>query len=546
MKRSFNGSLNFVHVGSYKVMEPSDNSIIEMRHKAEAHLRSKYEPGIYKDTTCKDILNFMYQFYESELDALLPNFATARWVGGIIFQYEQSGNISDSYKKCELSEEDSSYWMIHGPVLRQALDFLLEKLCVHGEIDKIDTPVQSQVPDYEKALICAQNCVEYSSVSNFTYMVVPEATTIKIYPKGSPIYIEHNIHPDIDRLIVEHLVQNNKEVSIRSEYMDQSSDPFDFRFHNQILNKPFQEKFGITYAEFQAVVTSLVVNSSEITDPGKAPMSLKEESLKGVAGYLGIPLTDVSAIMTLLILDKSYPRELWDSRQFNRINKRPFLEFQNRGRTVLMWSHKKIGDYLALLDSDLTFNKTPYGWNSDSLKSAIGEISNNTGKWFEKSVIAQLKKLGFVGREIKNKTFDKSPDINFDCGQIDYLGYHPEANCLAIFEFKMIETGFDARGIRQVKSYFLEGKKPYVPIFNKKIDWVNANLQFIKQYFKLEFNTTIPDELNDLKAAFVTYYPTLLSLFYTKVPCKSLIQFVDDCRAKGIWPYEPTADKVNS
>jgi len=437
----------------------------------------------------------------------------------------------------ELSIEEASYWRKNGAILRQALDFLLEKLCVLGEIDKIDTTIKSQIADYEKALICAKHCVQYSSVSNFTFMIVPDATTIIIHPKGSSHYFEHKIQADIDRTIVDHLIQNNKEVSIRDQYMDQNSSPFNFRVHTQILDEPFQAKFGITYAEFQALVSGLVVNSKEIIDPGKAPMSVKEDTIKGLAEYLGIPASSVTAIMNLLTLDKSIPREVWDSKQFNRINKRPFLEFQSRGRTVLMWSHSKIGEYLALLDSDLIFNKTPHGWDSESLRGAISKISNNSGKWFEQAVITQLEKLGFKGREVKDKTFDKFSDVNFDCGQIDYLGFHAESNCMAIFEFKMIETGFDARGVRQVRSYFLEGKKPFVNIFNRKINWVNANLPFLKEYFKNEFGSAIPSDLHEVKAAFITYYPTLLSLFFTQIPCKSLIQFVEDCNSKGIWPY---------
>jgi hypothetical protein len=461
MKRSSNGSLDFVHVGPYRIMEPAQNSINEMLQKADAHLRSNYAPGNYTDSTeCNEILKSMYRFYESELDALLPNFATVWWVAGIVFQYEQSGKISSAYKMQELSEEDSTYWRKNGALLRQALDFLLEKLAMLGEIDQIETSVETQVAIYEKALICAKHCVEYSSVSNFTHMLVPDATAIKIHPKGSGRNLEHIIHPDVDRIIQQHMIQNNHEVAIRDQYMDHSSDPFDFQFHNQILEKPFQEKFNMTYAEFQAVVTSLVVSSKEITDPGKVPMSIKQTSINNISEYLGIPPDHVATVLGLVTLDKSIPREVWNSRQFNRITKRPFLEFQSQGRTVLIWSHNKIGEYLALQDSDLTFNKVPYGWDSKPLRAAITKISNNTGTWFEKAAIPPLEKLGFKGRAINNNTFNKFSHIHFDCGQIDYLAYHVESKCLAIFEFKMIETGFDAWGIRQVKRSFLEVEKP--------------------------------------------------------------------------------------
>lgn len=111
MKKSSNGSLDFLHIGPYRIMEPSKNSTNEMLQKADEHLRSNYSPGDYNDSTkCNEILKFMYRFYESELDALVPKFATAWWVAGIIFQYEQSGKISSAYKMRELSTEDTTYW----------------------------------------------------------------------------------------------------------------------------------------------------------------------------------------------------------------------------------------------------------------------------------------------------------------------------------------------------------------------------------------------------------------------------------------------------
>src|SRR5579859_4541298 len=236
MKKNSNGSLDFVHIGPYRIVEPSQIAINAMLQKADEYIRSNYPVGSYSDPTeCNEMLKSIYRFYESELDTLLPNFATAWWVAGIIFQYEQSGKISSAYKMQELSKEDAAYWQKNGALLRQSLDFLLEKLAMLGEIDKIETSVKSQVHDYEKALICAKNCVEYSSVSNYTHMLVPDATTIKIHPKGSGLNLEHIIHQDVDRIIQRYIIQNNHEVAIRDQYMDQSSDPFDFQFHNQIL-----------------------------------------------------------------------------------------------------------------------------------------------------------------------------------------------------------------------------------------------------------------------------------------------------------------------
>lgn len=539
MRKSNNGSLDFVHIGDYRIMEPSIPASKEIESKGEQHLRANYPAGTYAGRTDGNaILKSMFEFHDSLLESLLPKIATCWWIGSIIFQYEETGKISNAYKLGKLPQDEAIYWRKHGPVLRQALDFLLEKLCVLKDIDVVEESMSSQISSYERALACAKKCVEYTNVSNLTHMVFGDQTNIKISTVGKRPFLEHVLPDEVHRAMINYQIQNNKEVLLRPKYMDHTSDPFDLKFHIQCLDKPFQDEFNLTYTQFQAIVFLVIESIEDLKYPGHAPMSLKTNLLAGISEELEAPLKDVERVMQTLILDSSIPREVWDSRQYNRLTKRPFLEFKSKGRIVLMYSRNKLSEYLALLDMDLAFNKVREDWDVPGLRKAIGEISNNTGTWFERSVIPQLEKLGFVGRAINNNTFNRFKEINFDCGQIDYLAYHPEKKCLAIFEFKMFDTGFDARGIRQVRGYFLDGKKSFVNIFGKKIEWVKSNLTFVKSYFMNEFNAEIPDSISTVNATFITYYPTLMKLFYSEIPCRSLVQFVDDCNENGIWPYQ--------
>ncbi len=539
MKTTFNGTLKFIHIKGFRVSEPSKEAKQEIRKKAEGHLRSKYAPGLYQNPTeCNEILKFLFTFYDSLLTQLLPKIATAWWVAGIIFQHEQSGKISLAYRAGELSSEDADYWRIHGAVIRQALDYLCEKLNELGEIDKLTSSQDSQVPDFERAFVCAKSCVEYSSISNYTHMVIPHATSLRIHPIGNDHYFEHIVNPEINHKIKEYQIQNNSEVGIRDKYFYLKPSPFDLEYHLKILDVPFKEEFGISYTQFQGLVASLVVNSKEIKDPRQVPMQLIQEFFYNAAHNNGISEEIATTILSEIIMDKSVPRTVWNSKQPNRINKKPILKFTSKGRTVLMWSHDKIMDFFRVLDADITFNKVPPDWKTRDLRIAVTEISNYAGKWFEKATITQLINLGFVGKEIKLDTFKKYPSINFDCGQIDFLAYHPKGQCLCIFEFKMIETGFDAKGIRQVSDHFLNGNDSFVSTFNKKISWVKLNIDFIRTYFNADLSSSIPNSIQELKTIFLTYYPTQMGLFYDEIPCKSLIEFVDDCNSEGIWPYQ--------
>ncbi len=538
MEIFFKWSLTYEPIGPANILRPSLKISTEIRAKAEAHLRSKYAPGKYRNNkTCNDILQHQFAFYAAELNSLLPLVATTRWVGELLFQYDESGLVSQDYKKNKLSKKHHQRWMRIGATYRQSLDFICEKLAAIGELDKVSSPWQTQIPDFEKVLVCAEKCIEYSNLSNYTYIVVSDATTIVIHEPGSNPYFEHKINIKVDEQVNDYFRQNHKEITERKKYLVKDFDPFDHQYHASILNVPLREAFGVSYNEYQFLVTVAPASFEPPKSYKNMPMCLKEQLIKEIAQNSNLSFSVVERVINSLILDTTIPRHVWNSRQHNRINKQPILEFMSMNRKVLMWSNRKVGDFLTLLDSDLTFNKPPSTWTHPLLVSAVSEISDAAGKWFERSVIQQVEKLGFRGCRIKDKTFDKFPQVAFDCGEIDYLGYHPKTNCFAIFEFKMFETGFDARGIRQVKSSFMEGKKPYTNVFLKKINWIVNNIEFAKTFLNEKCNVAIPTNTTLLHSAFITFYPTLMNLFFQDIPCKSLPQFIEDFKKEDKWPY---------
>ncbi len=421
---------------------------------------------------------------------------------------------------------------------RQSIDLICEQIASVGEIDKISVLWQTQIPDFEIALLCAEKCVEYSEVSNYTHIVVPNATSITIHPPNSDPYFEHQISDSVNKHISKYFRQNHKEVTARAEYLETPFDPFDHQYHASILNDAMHEAIGLTYNQYQAIITLVPARFPPPQSYKNMPMCMKEDLIAGISEELELPTAVVELVLNSLVMDISTPRQVWNSRQQNRINKQPFLQFNSKGRKVLMWSNRKVGDFLTLLDSDLTFNKPPQAWAaSPALTSVVTEISNSAGKWFERSVVNQLTLLGFNGCKIKPTTFNQYPEVKFDCGEIDFLAYHPATNCVAIFEFKMFETGFDARGVRQVRSSFLDGKDAYTIVFDKKINWVNDNIEFVKNFLQEKYRLTIPIETNPLRSAFITFYPSLMNLFFAEPPCKSLVEFAEDFKSKGEWPY---------
>lgn len=538
MEIFFKWSLNYETIGSVDILRPSPQTRMSIREKAEAHLRDKYYPGTYTDRqTCNEILQHVFKFYETELERVVQLVATSRWVGELLFQYDESGRVSQAYKRNELSKSDHHYWGSIGAVHRQSIDLICEKIASVGEIDKISVLWQTQIPDFEIALVCAEKCVEYSEKSNYTQIVVPNATSITIHPPNSDPYFEHQISDSVNKHISNYFRQNHKEVTARAEYLEATFDPFDHQYHASILNDAMREAIGLKYNQYQAIITLVPARFPPPQSYKNMPMCMKEDLIAGISEELELPTAVVELVLNSLVMDTSTPRKVWNSRQQNRINKQPFLQFVSKGRIVLMWSNRKVGDFLTLLDSDITFNKPQQGWTQPALVAAVTDISNAAGKWFERSATMQLEQVGFKGCKIKTTTFSQFPEVNFDCGEIDFLAYHPATNCLAIFEFKMFETGFDARGVRQVRSSFLEGKDAYTKVFAKKINWITENIEFVEKFLQDKYHLRIAAETKLLSSAFITFYPSLMNLFFAYPPCKSLVEFIDDFKIKGEWPY---------
>lgn len=542
MKSVLSRYLHFKKIRNTLIIEPSVDIRKEIRIKAETHLRKDFQPGTYTAShECNAIFKHMFTFYERELDRLLPTLLTAAWIGVIIYQYEESGKISAAYKRNELHPDEADHWREYGALFRQTLDYLLEKISVFTEIDQAETDGELQSADFQRALVCAEKCVGYSSVSNLTHMMLPHATTAILYPPGQPNFLKHSVHPDIAAKLISHQVQTNYEVSARDQYLLQDGNPFEFEYQSSLLNKPFQTTFGISFADYEKLVAKIGLTIRPITDPGKVPMTLKDEFYYHAAMLSELPSENVNPILDQLMLSGGSAREIWDSRQKHRINRKPFLQFVSRDRTVILWSEKKILDYLMLLRSELVFKRIPEFWKSPEITKAIDTLSNRAGSWFEKSVTHQLSKLGFKGRAISNNAFRNYPSVKFDCGQIDYLSYHPNDRAIYVFEFKLIETGFEARGARQVRDSFLSGDDAFVPVLERKIKWVKDNLATVRQFLNQECKAGIDPEVMQIRSAFITFYPTLLSVSFDRIPCVSLVQFIEDWNQHNQWSYSETA-----
>lgn len=176
------------------IYAPRNAIRVFVREEAEKHLRSKYNPGKYKGKEkCNSILKHLFEYYHSKIDSLIPLIASKDWLAFILFQYEQSAKINKRYKGDKLSNQESEYWKIEGPVFRQTIDYLCEKFVQFYNQNENYLPNNEQALIFDLIWINTKLAIDFTNVSNLTHMVIPNDTEIEILPKGNEIFIDHNV-----------------------------------------------------------------------------------------------------------------------------------------------------------------------------------------------------------------------------------------------------------------------------------------------------------------------------------------------------------------
>ena len=86
-------------VDNHQIFQPRKTVRAHLRISAEAHLRKKYGPGLYKkQSEITAILNHLFDFYHNKPSCL--EF--------VLKQYDKAGDIFSKYKSFSLQKERSN------------------------------------------------------------------------------------------------------------------------------------------------------------------------------------------------------------------------------------------------------------------------------------------------------------------------------------------------------------------------------------------------------------------------------------------------------
>ncbi len=519
----------------------------EIRKQAEIHLRKKYPIGKYTDSNdIIKILNYQFKFYDSKIQKIIPQLFCKDWLAFTIFQYEIFGEIAKKYKNQTLTQHDLLYWRKNGPTFRQAADLLCDKFIefsVEGnecDLDLIKTSIY-----YDTIWICAENCVNYASSSNLTFMLLNEESFIEILPPDNDYFLTQGSlkQSSFDDCYGYYEKQTNRDIKLRQKYLKGKEFDHDIKKHISVLDSPLKEFLGMSYSEILYLLTSISLSTRPITSPDKVPMVDKEKYFIELSSKGKFPIESIKRTFDALTLSKEKlkrnPREVWNYKQQNRVSKKPFLEISYKGKDHLLWSDNKLQDFLTLLDLDVTFKNFPSELMNSQVSKAIDTISNQAGKWFESQVVHHMNKLNIKGSNFKKKVISNKSGTEVLClaGEIDFLGLSISDSAIVLIECKMINSGFEARSFRQDRDKFLKGKHSYVKKLIRKTNWIFDNFNIIRKVLCENYNYQESEISRKVLVGFITYYTSMVPCFLSFFPCVSLVDFIEKYKSESIWPY---------
>ena len=178
--------MNFRPFGGIRIFRPRTESEIAFRIEAEQNLRSKYAVGTYTNKdTINEILRHQFGFYSNIVAETIPSIASLHFVDFLLFQYGESSKVEFTvYRGGKLNARDRAEWAAIGPVFRRAVNYLIELAVQLAPEEQPAASEASLLSLSDRVWICAEELIELYILSDQTFLIFPDDTTLAIYPEG--------------------------------------------------------------------------------------------------------------------------------------------------------------------------------------------------------------------------------------------------------------------------------------------------------------------------------------------------------------------------
>ena len=537
--------LNFEEFGEIKIYRPRYSSEIKLRIECEKHLRSEFQSGLYTNREeINKILLHQFDFYSKKFDEIIPKLASRGLIEFILFEYDQASAIEEKYKNKKLNQKETQRWSQLGPIFRRASKFLAERVVLLQPDETPDAPEDSLMEFLDEIWIAAEEMVRFYVLSDQTFMLFPNETTVEILPEGEADFSESFLSIDVTKKCeIEELVRRDT-MNRSSIVVGEDSDFLNIGLHDKVIGDALKSRVGVSYLEAIGLLSLVIRDSLPASEKGFPILFLHRANLvEALHQNTKKPKKSIEVVLDGFTLRKvdmnAEGREIWKPKQEYRAFRRGFFEMPHPTGSHLAFSRSMALEALNQLAIGVVFQQFPKEWRSEETNKAISNLSTKTGKWFEGIVEQTLRNLGITGLKSIKKVGKKSHLVKIpsDVGEIDFLGYSGRENFLLIAECKVVQGGFEGKFFRDDIKEFVTSRKSYLKKYSRKVQWLRDNTPTIidaLNSMQIYENTIQPVKI---VTAIITYYPTIAQYFIDDYPCKSLTNLVLDFRNSGRWPY---------
>ena len=525
-----------------EIYRPSNLSEARIRNESEAHLRSKFNVGLYSEAKdINNILQHQFEFYSKKFKHIIPKLASRNFIEFVLWQFDQASIIEQKYKVNQLSNWEKSQWKELGSIFRRATKYLAESIVL---LQPKETPHNSNENLRiltDEIWIAAEEMVRLYLLSDQTFMVFPETTTLEIYSEGSKDIwnLEVSQNCNIEELVRSDTAKRSSVIGKDQSFVNNIS------IHEQTIGEALKQSIGASFDEAVSLLSLIIQKSEADTNSFSIPFLHYSQLIDTLHKHTKLKKEAIEIILRSFTISKNNleleGREVWKPKQEHRSFRRGFFEMPHPTGTHLVFSKQMALESLNQLIHGLVFRQFPSEWKNHEVNAAVVNLSQQAGKWFEHTVKNSLQEIGIIGLQSINKQIGLNNHvikIPSEVGEIDFLGFSQKEKLLLIAECKMVQGGFEGKFFRDDIKEFITSNKAYVKKYTQKVQWVKANISSIVNALNSTELYSTPINPVAIATAIITFYPTVAQYFIDEYPCVSITNLILDYREKNKWSYD--------
>ena len=503
------------------IITPRKSISFTVRKKTEEFVRSKLSPGVYRDvTTITNFLNDVFGYLNQNICFLINDLSSRNLLETLYWQYSRSCKIEEKLKS-DPFHRDANSWQQNRASLRRSLKYIIEKTLESYTFDR-HCPFEGYFAKFETLLELVEMSFFFSLLSASTYGVSKERTVLEIYePNNDPLKpyfnlkIENFDHSKFQKGKILFHKFNRKNGSPFTSYIDY--------FQTESSNV-FKELSSGTYDDFWSILAILRDNCA----PGDNDVYfIPTQSLKdGIANDFGVPQKCVELFFKTFSLTqeelKASPREIFKTKQKNRLKSKFIVQLDWNGVTHSMWTYEMMNEGIAMLLDSLSYNGLPEEWKTPNMQKSFADITRHFGSVFESYASNHLHNWNIIGQSYK-KALPCGIEIPESAGEIDFLGYSCDQKCIVCFEFKNVSYSTDPLEFRDDLDKFIYSKNSYFNKFSKKIEFIKAHIKELVEYYRNQKKIEL--DSSKFVISFITYAPNISRYYMPKYKCMSISEF---------------------